>query len=47
MVVLRDIQHCDYREMAEILDLPPGTVKSRLHRARLMLRDKLKPLMKQ
>ena len=47
VVVLRDIQHCDYREMAEILDLAPGTVKSRLHRARLMLRDKLKPLMKQ
>ena len=47
VVVLRDIQHCDYREMAEILDLAPGTVKSRLHRARLMLRDKLRPLMKQ
>jgi RNA polymerase sigma-70 factor (ECF subfamily) len=45
VVVLRDIQHCDYREMAEILDIPPGTVKSRLHRARLMLRDKLKPLL--
>jgi len=46
VVVLRDIQHCDYREMAEILEVPPGTVKSRLHRARLMLRDKLKPLLK-
>jgi RNA polymerase sigma-70 factor (ECF subfamily) len=45
VVVLRDVQQCDYREMAEILDLPPGTVKSRLHRARLMLRDKLKPLL--
>jgi RNA polymerase sigma-70 factor, ECF subfamily len=46
VVVLRDIQHCDYREMAEILGLPPGTVKSRLHRARLMLKEKLKPLLK-
>jgi RNA polymerase sigma-70 factor (ECF subfamily) len=47
IVVLRDIQHCDYHDMAEILGLPAGTVKSRLHRARLMLRDKLKPLLKQ
>jgi RNA polymerase sigma-70 factor (ECF subfamily) len=47
VIVLRDIQHCDYHEMAQILDVPPGTVKSRLHRARLMLRDKLKPLLRQ
>ena len=47
VVVLRDIQHCDYREMAEILGVPSGTVKSRLHRARLMLRDRLKPLLSQ
>jgi len=46
VVVLRDIQHCDYHEMAEILGVPSGTVKSRLHRARLMLRDKLKPLLR-
>ena len=45
VVVLRDIQHCDYREIADILGIPPGTVKSRLHRARLVLRDKLKPLL--
>jgi RNA polymerase sigma-70 factor (ECF subfamily) len=47
VVVLRDIQHCDYHEMAGILGVPSGTVKSRLHRARLMLRDRLKPLLKQ
>jgi RNA polymerase sigma-70 factor (ECF subfamily) len=45
VVVLRDIQHCDYHDMAEILGVPTGTVKSRLHRARLMLRDKLKPML--
>jgi len=46
VVVLRDIQHCDYREIADILGVPTGTVKSRLHRARLLLRDKLQPLRK-
>jgi RNA polymerase sigma-70 factor, ECF subfamily len=46
VVVLRDIQHCDYRQVADILELTPGTVKSRLHRARLVLRDKLKPMLK-
>lgn len=45
VVVLRDIQHCDYRQIAEILEVPPGTVKSRLHRARMMLRDELQPLL--
>jgi len=44
VVVLRDIQHCDYQEISEILEIPTGTVKSRLHRARLMLREKLRPL---
>ena len=46
VVVLRDIQHCDYRQVADILEITPGTVKSRLHRARLTLRDKLKPVLK-
>jgi RNA polymerase sigma-70 factor (ECF subfamily) len=46
VVVLRDIQHFDYHEIAEILEVPAGTVKSRLHRARLMLREKLKPLLR-
>jgi RNA polymerase sigma-70 factor (ECF subfamily) len=47
VVVLRDIQHCDYQEIARILEVPTGTVKSRLHRARLMLRERLGPLANQ
>ncbi len=44
VVVLRDMEQCDYSEIATILDVPVGTVKSRLHRARLMLRQRLGPI---
>jgi RNA polymerase sigma-70 factor (ECF subfamily) len=37
VIVLRDIEGFDYREIGEILEIPPGTVRSRLHRARLAL----------
>lgn len=42
ILVLREIDGCCYETIAEILDVPIGTVRSRLHRARLMLREKLK-----
>jgi RNA polymerase sigma-70 factor (ECF subfamily) len=41
VVVLRDLEGLSYEEIAESLDLEPGTVRSRLHRARADLRDKL------
>jgi RNA polymerase sigma-70 factor (ECF subfamily) len=43
ILVLREIDGCRYDEIAEILDLPVGTVRSRLFRARLQLRDQLAP----
>jgi RNA polymerase sigma-70 factor, ECF subfamily len=45
VLVLRDVESFDYHEIGEILDVPPGTVKSRLHRARMALREKLAPWM--
>ena len=41
VVMLVDVQGYDYAEAAEILNLPLGTVKSRLSRARSALRDEL------
>lgn len=41
--MLRDLQEMPYEEVAKILSIPLGTVKSRVNRARMMLRDKLKP----
>lgn len=41
VLVLRDIQGFSYEEIAGMLDLPEGTVKSRLFRARAVLKDSL------
>jgi RNA polymerase sigma-70 factor (ECF subfamily) len=41
--VLRDIQHLSIEETAKVLDISPASVKTRLLRARLMLRDLLSP----
>ena len=40
-LVLRDIVGCDYREISELLDIPPGTVRSRIARGRKHLSSKL------
>jgi len=42
VVILRDIEGLSYDEIARILQCEIGTVKSRLHRARMVLKDKLK-----
>ena len=43
-VVLRDVQGWSYREIAEMLGVEEGTVKSRAHRGRQRLRELLAPL---
>lgn len=42
VIILCDLEGFTYEEMALILDIPLGTVRSRLHRARKLLREKLK-----
>ncbi len=44
MVILYHTQNKSYEEIAEIMNLPIGTVKSRLNRARIALKSKLVPL---
>jgi len=41
VVVLRDLEGLSYEEIATALELELGTVRSRLHRARMDLREKL------
>jgi|SRR5208283_1664579 len=42
VVVLCDLEEVDYADAASVLGCPIGTVRSRLHRARLMLAEKLR-----
>ncbi|WP_425396536.1 sigma-70 family RNA polymerase sigma factor [Aeoliella sp.] len=41
VVVLRELEGCDYEQIADILEIPIGTVRSRLFRARACLKEKL------
>ncbi len=43
-LLLVDVEQLDHREAATILDVPVGTIKSRTHRGRAMLRQALLPL---
>lgn len=45
-LVLREMEDKSYEEIADLLDLPLGTVKSRMARARTALKTKLAPLLK-
>jgi RNA polymerase sigma-70 factor (ECF subfamily) len=42
IIILRDIQNYTYQEIADILNIPLGTVKSNISRARALLRETLK-----
>lgn len=41
VLLLRDIEGLSYQEIADVLDLPLGSVKSKIHRARLALKEHL------
>lgn len=41
-IVLRDLCQLDYREIGEVLEIPPGTVRSRIARGRAQLADHLR-----
>lgn len=42
VILLCDVEGFTYEEISKIIDIPIGTVRSRLHRARNMLKEKLK-----
>lgn len=41
VIILVDVEELDYRQAAEVLDVPVGTVRSRVHRGRQALRARL------
>ena len=46
LIVLRDIQGLSYQDIIRITGLQEGTLKSRLHRARLALKERLQPYLR-
>ncbi len=47
MIILRDIQEMSYEEIAEMMDISIGTVKSRINRGRAQLQDLLRDIFKE
>jgi RNA polymerase sigma-70 factor (ECF subfamily) len=47
VLVLREMDGCSYEEIAEILGLAIGTVRSRLHRGRIQLRERLTDILQE
>ena len=45
VLVMRDVEDLAYDDIAEILEIPVGTVRSRLNRARTLLRDRVRPIL--
>lgn len=45
LVILRDVEDLSYEEIAEVTDLPRGTVKSRIHRGRQQLRQAVEQML--
>lgn len=46
LIILRDVENLSYDEIGQITGLAEGTVKSRLHRARMALKERLEKRMK-
>ena len=47
VLIMRDVEGFDYQQMADVLSLPLGTLKSRLFRARMALKDELVPYLRE
>ena len=45
VLVLRDTQDLPYEDIASVLEIPVGTVRSRLNRARTLLKERLAPIL--